>query len=215
MIREDLSMRRPAIDEDDLTSARAELRGEFDIRSALLTGDQSDARGKGSISRSLAERVVVAESVFSRLDITDAIILDSDWSNSMIERLAARRVEFRNCRMTGWRTRFVVAEEVAFLRCRLDYAQLDFQRTKGTVLFDECVFREASLRGVLDGCVFQGCDISGLEFGASSAIGCDLTTSKLVGSRGLTTLRGARISHDQIIPAADIVLAEAGIDVVF
>jgi uncharacterized protein YjbI with pentapeptide repeats len=207
-------MRRPAIDEDDLTSTRAQLRGEFDIRSARFTGDQSGIRGEGSISRSLAERVVVAESVLSRVDITDAIILDSDCSNSAFAALTARRVEFRNCRMTGWRASFVVAEEVAFLRCRLDYAQLDFRRTKGTVLFDDCAFREASLRGVLDGCVFQGCDLSGLEFGASSAAGCDLTASRLAGSRGLTTLRGARISGDQVIPAAEIVLAELGIDVV-
>jgi uncharacterized protein YjbI with pentapeptide repeats len=215
MIREDLSMRLPAIDEDDLASTRAQLRGEFDIRSARFTGDQSGIRGEGSISRSVAERIVVAESVLSRVEMTDAIILDSDCSNSVIAALTARRVEFRNCRMTGWRASFVVAEEVAFLRCRLDYAQLDFQRTKGTVLFDECVFREASLRGMLDGCIFQGCDLSGLTFGASSAAGCDLTTSKLVGSYGLTTLRGARISNDQMIPAAEIVLTEIGIDVVF
>ncbi|SNQ48116.1 conserved hypothetical protein [Frankia canadensis] len=212
-IRDGLKMRVPSIDENDLLETSALFRGEFDYRLALLVGEQSGVRGEGSVSRSVV-RASLTGSAFSYLDVADTAIRDSDLSNASFEKITARRVEFQGCRMTGWRGVFEVASDVAFIDCRLDYSTLEFRRASGTVLFKECQLGETSIRGSLDGSFFAECDLSGVDFEASSAARCDLSTSRLSGARGLSSLRGARISHDQIFLAAETVLAECGIEVI-
>ncbi|WP_160323739.1 MULTISPECIES: pentapeptide repeat-containing protein [unclassified Frankia] len=206
-------MRVPSIDEDDLLETSVLFRGKFDHRLALLAGDQSGVRGEGSISRSVV-RANLTDAAFDYLEAADTVVRDSDLSNGVIERFTARRVEFQGCRMTGWRGTFKLADDVAFLNCRLDYSILDFQRVSGTILFKECQLGETVIRGRLDGSVFAECDLSGVEFEASSAAGCDLSTSRLSGVRGLSALRGARISYDQVFAAAEALLAEFGIEVI-
>jgi uncharacterized protein YjbI with pentapeptide repeats len=203
-------MRRPSVD-DDVAPERAALRGAFAIRQARLSGAAESVRGEGSVVGSVLDGVNLAGATLGPLDVSDVVVDGADLSNSTWTEVTARRVEFRACRATGWQAEFARLEDVAFLSCRLDFATLESARTAGRVYFEDCTFRDASLLGRLDGFTFARCRLDGLTFEAVSADDCDLQDAQLGGARGLVTLRGARISRDQVADVAVDVLDELGI----
>jgi uncharacterized protein YjbI with pentapeptide repeats len=115
------------------------------------------------------------------------------------------------CRGIGLRLTVKHAGDVYAYDSRLDYAVVEVGRVKGLAVFDGCSFREAVISGDLSGVVFSDCDLTGTEFAASRAQGCDLRGSRLGAARGLLSLRGAKISADQAVDVADALAAEAGL----
>ncbi|MBX6388399.1 MAG: pentapeptide repeat-containing protein [Frankia sp.] len=162
---------------------------------------------------SILDGVTLSGARLGPLDLSDVVVDGSDLSNSTWTDVTARRVEFQACRATGWHVAFARLEDVAFLDCRLDFASMAVARTAGRVYFEGCTFRNASLAGRLDGFIFAGSKLDGVSFDASSAVGCDLQDARLYGARGLLTLRGARISKEQLADMAVDVMGELGIEV--
>jgi uncharacterized protein YjbI with pentapeptide repeats len=207
------AIRRPSIDEDNLTPAPARLRGKFAIRLERVHGDQTGVRGEGSIIQSVADRLTAVNSHLSLLELIDVAFQGADLSNSVWDDVSARRVEFSGCRMAGTQILFDSTEDVAFIGCRLDYCALATRRVDGTVFFQNCTLSDASLAGRLDGFIFRDCNLSGMQFDALSAAGCDLRDSLISGAKGFVTLRGARISADQLTSAAAAIASDVGLEV--
>ncbi len=80
-------------------------------------------------------------------------------------------------------------------------------------MFAECRFREATITGDLSNVVFHECSLDGAGFEANKAVDCDLRTSDLLGARGVSRLRGARITLEQATSVAPVLAAEAGLSV--
>lgn len=208
------SVKRPAIP-DELTDTEADFHADFDHDGARLTGgDQGGVVGDGVLRGCVIGGVTLAQARLSHLDLRDTRFADVELSNAMLDVNTLRAVEFLTCRATGLRFSVGQASDLYFGECKLDYAYVEITRVKGVAVFQNCSFREARLLGDLSNVIFADCDFAGAEFAARRAEACDLAGSRLVGARGLLTLRGARITQDQAISVADALATQAGLVVV-
>ena len=206
------TVRRPAIDEDHLVDTPADLHADFDHDEARMTGgDQSGVIGDGLLRGCLLTGVTLTEARLSHLDLRDTRFTDVDLSNAMVEARTIRSVELLTCRATGLRLTVGQASDLYVADCKLDYAVIELTRVKGVAVFQNCTFREARLLGDLSDVVFVECDFAGAEFAVQRAERCALPESRLVGARGLRTLRGALVTRDQVISVADALATEIGL----
>jgi len=206
------SVRRPAIDEDDLAEEQSAFKGEFAYEDARFSGgDQAGVSGEGSLRRCVVTGVDLSGAHLSGLDLMDVCLRDVDLSNASLGVGTARRGELLHSRAVGLRLTLKQASDVYVQDTRLDYAIVEVGWVKGLAVFDGCSFREAVITGDLSGVVFANCDLTGAQFDVSRARGCDLRGSRLGDARGLLSLRGAKISADQAVAAADALAAEAGL----
>jgi uncharacterized protein YjbI with pentapeptide repeats len=206
------SVQRPAIDRDDLAEKQAAFKGEFAYEDARFSGiDQAGVRGEGSLRRCSVSGVDLSGADLPGLDMMDVCLEGVDLSNARLRAGAVRRVELLRCRGVGLRLTLEQARDLYVQDSRLDYAVIEVGRVKGLAVFEGCSFREAVITGDLSGLVFSNCDFTGAEFTASRAQGCDLRSSRLGEARGLLSLRGAKISADQAVTAAEALAAEAGL----
>lgn len=204
-------MQRPAFDPNDLEEERAAFRGTFShVDVWFLGGDQSGVSGEGSLRRCAVNRLDLSGSTLSDLELMDVCLSEVDLSNAKVRAGIARRVELLRCRAIGLRLTVESASDFYAQDTKLDFAVLEIGRAKGIAVFDSCSFREAVITGDMSNVLFMGCDLTGAEFAASQARGCDLRGSRLRGVRGLLSLRGAKISADQVIDVADALADEAG-----
>jgi uncharacterized protein YjbI with pentapeptide repeats len=209
------SVRLPDFEVDDLAVQVAAFRGEIDLDLAHVDGgDQAGVVGEGLVSHCLVERVDFAGAQFVPLSLDDVVFRDVDLSNAVLHRVAARRVEFLQCRAIGLRLTLDHAADVVLSDCRLDYANIRVERVKGVLAFQDCSFREAVISGDLSNVVFENCDFTGAEFDVAKAEKCDFRSSSLAGARGLISLRGAEISTEQAVSVAVRLAVEVGFKVV-
>jgi uncharacterized protein YjbI with pentapeptide repeats len=209
------TIQRPNFEDEDLAEDSPAFRGEFDFESALLIdGDQEGVTGEGSVSSTLVKSVDLSKSRLAPLSLSDVRFDDVNLSNAVLSETTARRVEFQRCQAIGLQAGFVQAQDVYAEDCRFDYATLRFDQVKNAVVFRRCSFRETVLAGDLSNVVFDDCELTETEFEATRAVGCDLTESRLIGVRGLLTLRGARLSADQASSLASQIASEAGLTIV-
>lgn len=190
LLDEDRKLRRPA--------GSPEAAGELpdDLVSGLAL-DGVDLAG------SRRERLTLLDSVLRRCELTAAV-----W-----QQVTVRQTELVDCRALGLRLSVDLAQDLWVSGCRFDQAVLHLERVRGLVVFSGCSFTEAELSGDLSRVVAVDCEFAGCEFAASTAAGFDLRGSRLAGSRGLLTLRGARITLDQTLTIADRLASEAGLTI--
>jgi uncharacterized protein YjbI with pentapeptide repeats len=205
------SIQRPTLDEDDLSDVSLNLKGEFDVDEARLVGDQQSVVGEGRLRRSLIVDANLSGSVLTPLDVQDVRLSEVDLSNATFVATTARRIELLNCRGVGLQLSFELVADLFVEDCRMDYALVRIDRSKGAVVFHRCSFREATIQGDLSRVAFVDCDFGGAEFQVQRAEGCDLSDSQLAGAQGLLTLRGAEITRDQAVSVADVLATEAGL----
>lgn len=207
------TVRRPSV--EDLTDAETDFHADFDHDGLRFTGgDQTAVVGDGILRGCVLTGVALSEARLSHLDVSNTRFLDVDLSNAMVDIRTARSVELLTCRATGLRLAVGQATDLYVGECKLDYALIEITKVKGVAVFQNCSFREARLVGDLSDVIFADCDFAGAEFNAQRAEHCDLSGSRLVGARGLLTLRGARITQDQAISVADALAVQAGLLVV-
>lgn len=203
---------RPSLDEDDLESLTCAVRDEIELDWARVRGGSgSGGRAGGSIAHSVVVDVDLTAAVLSPLTVSDVRLHGVDLSNAVVEAVTVRRTELFRGRAIGLRLAVEQVEDVYVEGVRLDYAQLDVARAKGSVVFRECSFRETRLAGDLSAMVFDQCDLSGALFEARTAKDADFRTSEIGGVHGLLSLRGARITPEQTLLIAAGLAAEAGL----
>jgi hypothetical protein len=150
---------------------------------------------------------------FTGLECRDVEFAHCDLSGARLEEAALTRVVFTDCRLTG--TAFDGAQ-LTDLRITDSTADLaGFRMTKARFLLVE----NTSLHGAdfydFDGehCALLGCDLAEASFDTARLRETDLHGSTVDDVRGALSLRGTRISPDQIVPLASGLLDALGIEV--
>jgi uncharacterized protein YjbI with pentapeptide repeats len=202
--------REPEIDESILEPSGLDLDPDLDVYRARVTGEHTGLAGSGEIVESVLDGAELSGCRFDPLSMTDVRIVRGDLSNAVFEGLTARRVAIEGCRAVGWRVIADFAEDLLVQGCRWEHGGLFLNRSRGAIVFRDCTFAGTAIRGDLSRVVFDSCDLADAEFAASTAAGCDLRSSRLAGATGLLTLRGAKISSDQLVDIAGLLAVEAG-----
>lgn len=188
--------------------------GEFDLDSVLIAdADHAQIKGRGSITESIIERTNLSETQFAPITVSETRLVSADLANASWQGVTARGVTFTRCRAIGLRLAIDHALDLCFEDCVLDYASIHIERVKRGLVFKGCSFREATISGALAETTFLDCDLSNAEFTVTSAFGCDLRGSQLATTRGLTRLRGAKVSIDQVVSFSGQLAAETGFDI--
>jgi uncharacterized protein YjbI with pentapeptide repeats len=176
------------------------LEMEESLPEELAAGVELDGADLGGTRR---EPLTLVDSVLRRCDLSAAV-----W-----QQVTLRQTELLDCRALGLRLSVDLGQDVYVSGCRFDGAVLRVERVRGLVVFTGCDFTDAVVGGDLSAVVFADCSFTGVEFAATAADGCDLRGSRLAGSRGLLTLRGARVTADQTLAIAARLATEAGLTV--
>lgn len=207
-------LQRPAIDVDDVALADTALKGSFGVSLARYEGGEySGVSGEGEISRSLLSRLDLSVSRYAALNVADVVLEHADMSNGEWSQVTARRVELVSCRATGWRLSLALAWDVYVADSRLDYSMVEIHKAKGLVVFERCSFSRAQLVGDLSRVLLVNCNLGGVEFCATAARGCDLRSSQVGGASGLMSMRGARITDEQVAAVAEQLAREVGFQI--
>lgn len=166
-----------------------------------------------SIARSELREVQLIGARLHRCALTDVRFVDCDLSGAFLIESEWLRVELRNCRMSGLVVSQSRLRHVGFHEAKLDGG--DFRLTnEEQVAFVDCVmpdsdFYEAALTRV----TFQRCDLRAAHFVGVRANDIRLHGSKVEGVRGVSSLRGSRISVEQVLPLALGLFSEVGITI--
>ena len=99
----------------------------------------------------------------------------------------------------------------AFVGCKLDDTNLRFARAE-RLRFDDCSLVGADCyEATLTGTEFEACDLTNAEFSKATMVGARLAGSTLERVRGASSLAGAIVTTDQVLPLALGVFADLGI----
>ncbi|HYH31186.1 MAG TPA: pentapeptide repeat-containing protein [Pseudonocardia sp.] len=150
---------------------------------------------------------------FTGLQCRDTEFVRCDLSGAVLDGAVLTRVVFTGCRLTGTvldgaqLTDVRIADSAADL-LGLRMARARFLLVEGTGLHGADLYE-------FDGehCAFLGCDLGEASVDAARLVETDLHGSTLEDVRGALSLRGARISPDQIVPLAATLLDALGIQV--
>lgn len=165
----------------------------------------------------------VRESVLAEVDLSGRVLRGfaardvrferCDLSGALLDSASLQRVEFVGCRMTGTVLSAASLTDVVVTECRADLANLRMARAS-YLLVDRTSLREAEFySAALERSALLDCDLGAANFSAASLTEVDLHGCDLDGVRGATSLAGASIAPEQIIPLATALLADTGIAV--
>jgi uncharacterized protein YjbI with pentapeptide repeats len=110
-----------------------------------------------------------------------------------VSRARLRHVRFADVKLDGIDMRLTRAEHLAFTGCTMN----------------DVDFYEATL----DQVTVDGCDLRNAHFAGARAHDLMLRGCNLEGLRGASSLRGATVSSDQVLPVALSLFAEVGISI--
>jgi uncharacterized protein YjbI with pentapeptide repeats len=150
---------------------------------------------------------------FTGFECRDVEFVHCDLSGAKLEEAVLTRVVFTDCRLTGTAFDGAQLTDVRISDSTADLAGL--RMTKARFLLVE----NTSLRGAdfyeFDGehCGLLGCDLAEASFDTARLRETDLHGSTVDDVRGALSLRGTRISPDQIVPLAGGLLDALGIQV--
>lgn len=173
--------------------------------------DLSRRSGTGELRRVSMTGVDLSGSQLRSLSLINTRFTQVDLSNATLNEVTANRAEWRDCRAVGLGVAFTTATDLLIIDCVLNYARVEFVRARPRIVLAGCSLRESMISGDLTGVVFDDCDITETEFRATRASNCDLRTSRLTAPRGLSTLRGARVTAAQTLGIAENLAVEAGL----
>jgi uncharacterized protein YjbI with pentapeptide repeats len=179
-----------------------------------------------------------AEQDFSGQDASDARFLECHLERCGVEALTARRVRFIDCLVTEIHGASVDFRDSTWRDSHLAGGRLGALILAGATW--KCV-RVKGMKlgfvnlagGRLEDVVFEGCEIGSLDLGAAHAqtlslVDCtvaelnvaeatlakvDLSGARLKSLVGIENLRGAIISHEQMIDLAPLLAAQLGVEV--
>ena len=147
------------------------------------------------------------------LRLVDVLAVDSELSGAVVTESSLQRVEFVNCRMSGLVMSDSKLRSVRFRDCKLDDANFRFVKAE-RVVFDGCSLVNADFTAAaFASSAFAGCNLRTAEFSKASLKGTRFAGSTLDGLRGASSLRGAVIGSDQVLPLALGVFSDMGISI--
>jgi uncharacterized protein YjbI with pentapeptide repeats len=155
------------------------------------------------VEGSALERVRLPDARFGSLTLKDVRLTGCDLANVRAHRMTLARVEFIDCRLTGFIANALDCRDVLIRNGDLSYSQLP-GGTLQTCEFNSCNFREADLqRAILTGAIFRSCDLSRADLRGAMLRDADFRGSEVEQMVvGINDLRGAIVD-----PAQAMVLA--------
>lgn len=195
------SRREPEIPEEFTQSADlAERMVETRVAGADWRGRTA---GSLRIEASLLERVCLADCRFGTLAMKDVRLVNCDLANMEVRGWNLTRVEFVDCRMTGFSGGETEALDVLVQEGDLRYSRFRDSRFKAAE-FDRCNFEDADFQGTdLSGSIFRGCNLRNVEMGRARLSDADLRGSAVEGLHiALEGLRGAVVDPSQAMQFA-------------
>jgi uncharacterized protein YjbI with pentapeptide repeats len=150
---------------------------------------------------------------FTGLECRDTEFVQCDLSGAVLDGAVLTRVVLTDCRLTGTVLDGAQLTDVRITDSAADLVSLRMARAR-FVLVENSGLHAADLYE-FDGerCTFLGCDLGEASVEAARMRETDLHGCTVDGIRGALSLRGARISPDQIVPLAAVLLDELGIQV--
>lgn len=202
-IRSGETLAKPRLPEPTALRQVADLRLEDEDRHSdvrAFGGDFVETTARHMIiTQSVLERAVAALADFRHMQLLDSRCAGCDFSNSNWEGAALTRVEFGDCRLTGWRIHEGILEDVLFHDCTIRLAQFYGCTFRG-VRFERCDlqeagFQEADVRGaVFVDCNLAKADVSDAELNEADLRGCNIDNLRVSGPRDV---RGVVVDPQQ------------------
>jgi len=189
------------------------------VRSDLVPYDEchderlvdTDLTGDVEIAGCELRGVRITGADLERLRLVDVVLVDCELSGATLYESSLVRVELRNCRAAGLVIAQAQLTDVVFLECKLDDANLRFVRAE-RVRFDDCSLVGADCyEATCAATSFSNCDLTNAEFSNATMVGVRLEGSRLDTVRGASSLAGAIVTTDQVLPLALGVFADLGI----
>ncbi len=178
--------------EDGRLPAEIETAHVADLNAAELRLDTFGVEG------SVLERVQFAGSEFGSVTWKDARFVGCDLANIRAHRMTLLRVEFVDCRLTGFHATALEWRDVLVTNGDLRYVQFHgglFHNCE----FDGCNWEEADMHEVdVSGCLLRGCNFASADFRGAKLQNTDLRKSEVEGMVvGMNDLRGAIVEPAQ------------------
>lgn len=150
---------------------------------------------------------------FTGLRCRDTQFEHCDLSGAILDEAVLTRVTFANCRLTGTVLSGATLDDVRISDSRADLASLRMARAKFLLLENTVLHAADFYEFAGTGCGLIDCDLTGANFSDARLTGLRLHGSVLDDVTGALSLRGARISADQLVPMGAAVLAAVDIAV--
>jgi len=162
----------------------------------------------------VGKRIVGARAAgrkFERVRLVDVELVRCDLSGCDFSEAAFHRVKLVDCRCVGIELGNATWHTVSVADSRLEDA--NFRLTRLTqVRFEGSVCARADFGGArLEDVQFPTTDIGGADVSNAKCANVDLRTARLDGLKGVASLRGARISVDQLFGLAPGLAAAVGL----
>jgi uncharacterized protein YjbI with pentapeptide repeats len=157
------------------------------------------------IDSSVLERVQLAGGRFGAVLWKDVQLVGCDLANVRAHRIALVRVEFIDCRLTGFAAAVPEWQDVLIRNGDVRYAQLPGGKFRSCE-FDGCHWQDTDLQnGDLAGCVFRSCDLARADLRGTKLQQTDFLKSEVEGMLvGVNDLRGAIVDPAQAMVFAQV-----------
>jgi uncharacterized protein YjbI with pentapeptide repeats len=165
------------------------------------------------LTRCELQRVVFTGARLRGLSLVDVLAVDCELSGAFLHEASLLRVELRNCRMAGVVLSQSSLSQVRLVDCKLDGANVRFARADHVEMTDCSLIDTDFYEAVLTDSALDGCDLRNADFSKASVPGLRLGRSKLDGVRGATSMGGAVVPGDQVLPLALSLFGDLGIEI--
>jgi uncharacterized protein YjbI with pentapeptide repeats len=212
--------RRREIDTPDVPSDLEPLQAGDLVAGSVLEGVRA---GSTLVVAQAAQGVQITESVLVNVDFrerrlprlrcADVRFEGCDFAGAKLDEALLTRVEFVRCRMTGTVLSGAQLQDVQVTACSANMLALRMVQANFLRISDSSL-READLyQAKLQASLITGSDLTDADFTAAQVPELELHGSTLDGLVGPSSLRGAVITHDQLITLAGALASEVGITV--
>lgn len=192
-----------------------EFDEEEDVSSVVIDGQIATAleTKSCSIRDSLITKTDFSYADMEKFDIANCIIKNTNLSASKFHDSGWRTVHIDGCRCSGLQLQNSSIKNVRITNSKLDLVNFRLA-TLESVIFEDCVLDDTDFYGAnLKNVAFINCTIAKISFAGAKLRSVDLSQSSIESIQGLESIKGATISHDQLIQLAPYFAAEIGIKI--
>lgn len=150
---------------------------------------------------------------FTGFRCRDVQFVHCDLSGAVLDEAVLMRVRFTDCRLTGVVLGGAELSDVHITDSRADLASFRMAKAKFLRIENTSLHGADFYEFAATGCGLIGCDLAEASFSDARLSETDLHGSTLDDVRGALSLRGARISSDQLVPLGAALLAALDIQV--
>lgn len=174
------------------------------VRKIEITSDAIDLVGEIS-------SLVVDAGEYRSLDMMNAKLSQCSAMNVISYRASLIRCSFTKCRLTGLQLPDAHIKDAVFEDCLLElsnFRNVQFERCH----FKNCDLREADFAGSnLKNVLFENCEFAGVDFSNASCARVEFEETNLSEIKGISGLKGATMTEQNLIEIAPLLAREWGI----